>query len=92
MRKLILSTIFILLTSYTFAQSLIVGIPSADVAEKHHLEITHETQWNFWGQTSKWNSFNFACFGLGNGLEITSGAGIVTRLIQGSVIVSEVTR
>ncbi|MFM1827847.1 MAG: hypothetical protein RL624_88 [Bacteroidota bacterium] len=72
MRILILSMIFILLTSYTFAQSLIVGIPSADVAEKHHLEITHETQWNFWGQTSKWNSFNFACFGLGNGLEITS--------------------
>jgi hypothetical protein len=50
------------------AQSLIVGIPSADVAEKNHLEITHESQIG----KSSWNSFNFACYGLGKGWELTS--------------------
>ena len=54
------------------AQSLIVGIPSADVAEPHHLEITHESQWNFWENGLKWNSFNFACYGIGHNTEITS--------------------
>lgn len=59
----------LMITSFsTHAQSLIVGIPSADVAEKNHLEITHESQI---GKTS-WNSFNFACYGLGKGWELTS--------------------
>lgn len=54
------------------AQSLIVGIPSADVAETNHIEITHETQWNFWEKPQKWNSFNFACFGLNKHTELTA--------------------
>ncbi|MFM7854218.1 MAG: hypothetical protein ACKO96_20415 [Flammeovirgaceae bacterium] len=54
------------------AQSLIVGIPSADVAEEHHLEITHESQLNFWESELKWNSFNFACYGIGHNTELTA--------------------
>jgi hypothetical protein len=54
------------------AQSLIVGIPSADVAEQHHLEITHESQLNFWEGELKWNSFNFACYGIGHNMELTA--------------------
>jgi hypothetical protein len=55
-----------------FSQSLIVGIPSIDVAEPHHVEVTHETQLNFWQNPTKWNSFNFACYGLGHGAELTT--------------------
>jgi hypothetical protein len=64
--------IAILCSSVASAQSLIVGIPSADVAEEHHLEITHESQWNFWENGLKWNSFNFACYGVGHNLELTA--------------------
>ena len=56
----------------SFSQSLIVGIPSIDVAEPHHLEVTHETQLNFWERPAKWNSFNFACYGLGSNAELTT--------------------
>lgn len=72
--KLYVLVVFLLFftTTGSWGQSLIVGIPSADVAEKNHLEITHETQWNFWQKPNKWNSFNFACFGLGNGTELTA--------------------
>jgi hypothetical protein len=51
------------------AQSLIVGIPSADVAEQGHFEITHESQWNF-DSGVKWNSFNFGVFGIGYNTEL----------------------
>lgn len=64
--------VFVFVTCNLKSQSLIVGIPSADVAEKNHLEITHESQWNFVENPQKWNSFNFACYGLGNGLELTT--------------------
>ena len=71
--KNLLNVIFILLLSIlkTFSQSLIVGIPSADIAEKNHLEFTHETQSNFWDKPNKWNSFNFMCYGIGKNSEIT---------------------
>jgi hypothetical protein len=57
---------------HCFSQSLIVGIPSADVAGKNQLEFTHETQWNFWDKPTNWNSFNFACFGIGSDMELTA--------------------
>jgi hypothetical protein len=72
MKKVFFILIILYSSHQTFAQSLIVGMPSADVAEKGHLEITHETQWNFWQSPQKWNSFNFACYGLGKGVELTS--------------------
>jgi hypothetical protein len=56
------------------AQSLIAGIPSADVVHKGHLEYTHESQVNFWTtpNQTKWASFNFLCYGIGNGIEIST--------------------
>jgi hypothetical protein len=57
----------------TAAQSLLVGIPSAEVAHKGKLEFTHESQVNFWESDKiKWNSFNFACYGIGHETEITA--------------------
>ena len=63
--------LFFLINFNSFSQSLIAGIPSADVVENKHLELTHETQWNFWGKPTKWNSFNFLCYGIGNNSELT---------------------
>lgn len=58
-----------------FAQSLIVGIPSADVVHKNHIEFTHETQTNFWeSKNIRWNSFNFFTLGLGGKSEVTFSA------------------
>lgn len=57
------------------AQSLIAGIPSADVVHEGELELTHESQINFWSanpKQNKWASFNFICYGLGNGVELTT--------------------
>jgi hypothetical protein len=70
-----------------YSQSLIVGIPSVDVAEKHHLEVTHETQWKFWGEEKKWNSFNFACLGIGNNAEITATFNNLTNGISDNLAV-----
>ena len=52
-------------------QSLIVGIPSANVAHKNKLELTHESQFNWWQGDLKWNSFNFLCYGLNDRTELT---------------------
>jgi hypothetical protein len=56
------------------AQSLIAGIPSADVVHKGNLEFTHESQINFWSDPNqfKWASFNFICYGIGHETEITA--------------------
>lgn len=70
-RCLVIGSLLAGLVSFCSGQSLIVGIPSADVAEPHHLEITHESQWNFWEGGLKWNSFNFACYGIGHNTELT---------------------
>ena len=69
------------------SQSLIVGIPSVDVAEKHYIEITHETQWKFWGDPKKWNSFNFACIGIGNNAELTATFNNLTNGVSDNLAV-----
>jgi hypothetical protein len=61
----------LILTTLGQGQSLIVGIPSADVADFHHIEMTHETQWSFWNKPRKWTSFNFFCYGIGKNAELT---------------------
>jgi hypothetical protein len=63
---------FFLLPFFSRSQSLIVGIPSADVAPKGELELTHESQFYTEGNPRKWNSFNILCYGLGNHGEITT--------------------
>lgn len=56
-----------------FGQSLIVGIPSIQTAEKGHLELTHESQINTWSAGKlKWNSFNFLCYGITEHIEVTA--------------------
>lgn len=54
------------------SQSLIVGIPSADIVHKGALELTHESQTNFWSYpTVDWNSFSFLTYGIGYNAEAT---------------------
>lgn len=54
------------------AQSLIAGIPSADVAPEKKFMFTHESQLNAWSYDKvKWNSFNFLCYGAMKNLEVT---------------------
>jgi hypothetical protein len=79
--------VLFLIESKVYSQSLIVGIPSVDVAEKHHLEVTHETQWKFWGEEKKWNSFNFACFGIGNNTELTATFNNLTNGVSDNLAV-----
>ncbi len=69
----ILSLTFLSINAPTLlrAQSLIVGIPSANVAHKGKLELTHESQFNWWEGNLKWNSFNFLCYGLNDRTELT---------------------
>jgi len=73
--KSITSGLFILLLfgfCQAVAQSLIAGIPSADVAEYRHIELTHESQLGAFNQPFKWNSFNILCYGLNRRTELTA--------------------
>ena len=82
-RKIILCVLFsvLLMTDLYvergYAQSLIVGIPNAEVVHKNHYLLAHESQINWWNQQdeagnrqTKWNSFSFACYGIGNNTEL----------------------
>jgi hypothetical protein len=55
-----------------YGQSLIVGIPSTDVAAKGEFAIAHETQVNRFATGGYWNSFSFATYGIGNGVELAA--------------------
>lgn len=72
-KKLILLPFFILASiSNAFSQSLIAGMPSADVAPEKRFMFTHESQLNTWSYDKvKWNSFNFLCYGAAKNLEVT---------------------
>jgi hypothetical protein len=51
-------------------QSLLVGIPSADVAKTGHIEFTHESQWGRKDGQLDWNSFNFLTYGVSARTEV----------------------
>lgn len=53
-------------------QSLIVGIPSADVAPKGEFAIAHESQINRFESGAYWNSFSFATYGIGKHTELAT--------------------
>jgi hypothetical protein len=55
-----------------FSQSLIVGIPSVDVAPKGEFAIAHESQFNRLQSGNYWNSFTFATYGIGKHTELAS--------------------
>ncbi len=61
-----------LIPASLFAQTLIVGIPSTDVAPKREFALAHETQANRFQSGGYWNSFTFATYGLGNGYELAA--------------------
>ena len=54
------------------AQSLIVGIPSADVAHKGEFALAHETQLNRFQSGGYWNTFSFATYGVGKNTELAA--------------------
>lgn len=69
-RKILIPTVLsILASSASIAQSLIVGIPSADVTHEGKLEWTHESQIGL-KNPSSWNSFNFLTYGLAKNTEV----------------------
>lgn len=55
------------------AQSLIVGIPNADVAPNGALFLTHESQIKSDGSRD-WNTFQFLTYGIGRGTELAFSA------------------
>jgi hypothetical protein len=77
-RLLCVSVVILVVGNHTArAQSLIVGVPSAEVTPKSHLLLAHESQLNWWSQlnergerTTAWNSFNFGCYGLSENIEL----------------------
>lgn len=71
-----LSIVFI---SSIYGQSLIVGIPNADVAAKNELAIAHETQWNRFQAGPYWNSFSFVTYGIGRHTELAASLYGVSR-------------
>jgi hypothetical protein len=52
------------------AQSLILGIPNAEIVEQGVMEITHESQIGV-SQGASWNSFNILTYGLNKQTELT---------------------
>lgn len=59
-----------LLIGEVSAQSLLVGIPSADVAGFGHVEFTHESQWARKNNRLDWTSFNFLTYGVRKNTEL----------------------
>lgn len=66
--------LLIFTVSSAYAQSLIVGIPSADITPKGELALAHETQLNRFESGGYWNSFTFATYGIGKNTELASSA------------------
>nr|MCU0623155.1 hypothetical protein [Gemmatimonadaceae bacterium] len=52
------------------SQSLIVGIPNADVTPRGAWFLTHESQVKPFGDPAGWNTFQFLTYGAGFGTEI----------------------
>ncbi|WP_157579200.1 hypothetical protein [Spirosoma montaniterrae] len=66
----IVASLVLLAENKSLGQSLIAGIPSADVAKRGHIEFTHESQWASQNSKLKWNSFNFFTYGIANRTEL----------------------
>lgn len=65
--------LLLLLCNPIKAQSLILGVPSASIAERNSFEVTHESQVNAWDKEKvQWHSFNFVCYGLTKNIELTA--------------------
>jgi len=63
----------VLALSAVSGQSVIVGIPSADVTKKGHWALAHETQLASTSATPRyWNSFTFGTYGVGRHTELAA--------------------
>lgn len=69
--QFLLASFLLLLSQQSQAQSLIAGIPSADVAHLGRFEMTHESQIKPNFTKPGWNSFNILCYGLSKTTELT---------------------
>lgn len=68
-----LSGILLILAPVVAAQSVIVGIPSADVTKKGHIALAHESQFGSTTATPRyWNSFTFGTYGVGKNTELAA--------------------
>lgn len=59
-----------LLARQASAQSLIVGIPNAEVTHLGSFSFTHESQTDLWRRDATWNSFSFLTYGLSKKVEL----------------------
>lgn len=59
-----------LLVAPAGAQSLIVGIPNAEVTHQGKFSLTHESQSDLWRRDATWNSFSFLTYGLSKKVEL----------------------
>jgi hypothetical protein len=74
-RLLVLVSVFLILSVASIrGQSLIVGIPSADITPKGEFALAHESQLNRFQVGTYWNSFTFATYGIGRNTELASSA------------------
>lgn len=64
--------LFVLAALAVPAQSLIVGIPNAEVSPKGEFALAHETQINRFQSGNYWNSFSFATYGVGRNTELAA--------------------
>lgn len=73
-RSLVTSVAVFALTSTVLgAQSLIVGIPNAEVSPNGAIFLTHESQIKTDGSRD-WNTFQFLTYGIGHGTELAFSA------------------
>lgn len=65
-----LPLILVVCFTTTRAQSLIVGIPNAEVTHQGKFALTHESQSDVWRRDATWNSFSFLTYGLSKKVEL----------------------
>lgn len=74
--KKTLPLLFMLLSTLTssnaFAQMTIMNVPSADVAEKKHIFMAHETQFRKKERGKFWNNTHYTTAGIGHHTELTA--------------------
>jgi hypothetical protein len=80
------AVLFLFHTRATYSQSLIVGVPNAEVMPQGRTLLAHESQLNTWqfGE-AKWTSFNFACYGIGFNTELCMTLFNVSRPASGNL-------
>ncbi|MFO0734842.1 MAG: hypothetical protein U0270_03145 [Labilithrix sp.] len=63
----------VLFASPVCAQSVVVSVPSTDVARPGHVMLAHESQLNTWTYgRAYWNSFTFGTYGFAENMELAA--------------------